>query len=29
MDTLVRHGYSPVNLQSDDADDELRFANAR
>ncbi|MCL2000468.1 MAG: UPF0175 family protein [Planctomycetes bacterium] len=28
MTTLVRHGYSCVNLKADEADDELRFGNA-
>lgn len=28
MATLVRHGYSCVNLTEDDAEDELRFGNA-
>ncbi len=27
MATLVRHGYSCVNLTEDDAEDELRFGN--
>ncbi len=27
MATLVKHGYSCVNLTDDDADDELRFGN--
>lgn len=28
MEQLHQHGYSTVNLQADDADDELRFAYA-
>ena len=28
MTTLVRHGYSCVNLTADDAEDELRFGHA-
>jgi len=28
MATLVRHGYTCVNLTADEADDELKFGNA-